>query len=144
MTQLLINLAPNLAPNLVHFSHSWPPNGINVFLSLIALCMLLSHVTLMYWYRQVRSHFLDLQLLKDVWLVCCYCWSPFTQYVSLNNAFPYSPHLSNQGDLEPKFRTMIYYNAFALFMLCICANIYIYTDLARPEPTPQPNATYTS
>ena len=88
MTHVLIlcvsnDPCPNLVPNLVHFSHSWPPNGINVFLSLIALCMLLSHVTLMYWYRQVRSHFLDLQLLKDVWLVCCYCWSPFTQYVSL-------------------------------------------------------------
>jgi len=63
----------------------WPPNGINVFLSLVGLLMLLSHVTLMYWYRQ--------------------------------------------GDLEPKFRTMIYYNAFALFMLCICTNIYIYTDV---------------
>ena len=77
----------------------WPPNGVNLFLSLIALGMLLSHATLMYWYRQ--------------------------------------------GDLEPKFRKMIYYNAFALFMLCICANIYIYSDVALPRPTPT-NVTATS
>lgn len=69
----------------------WPPNGIHVFLSLIALAMLFSHVTLMYWYRQ--------------------------------------------GDLEPKFRTMIYYNAFALFMLCICGNIFIYSDIIHSKPT---------
>ncbi|XP_074646332.1 transmembrane protein 243-like [Tubulanus polymorphus] len=31
-----------------------------------------------------------------------------------------------QGDLEPKFRNLIYYNAFTILILCICANLYIH------------------
>ena len=52
---VMVRTPPGLLDYFSDFclSGSWPPNGINVFLSLIALCMLLSHVTLMYWYRQV-------------------------------------------------------------------------------------------
>ncbi|XP_067683401.1 transmembrane protein 243-like [Haliotis asinina] len=31
-----------------------------------------------------------------------------------------------QGDLEPRFRSMIYYNAFSIILLCVCGNLYIY------------------
>ncbi|XP_064606258.1 transmembrane protein 243-like [Liolophura sinensis] len=31
-----------------------------------------------------------------------------------------------QGDLEPKFRTMIFYNAFTIVLLCVCGNLYIH------------------
>ncbi|XP_067861133.1 transmembrane protein 243b isoform X2 [Heptranchias perlo] len=31
-----------------------------------------------------------------------------------------------QGDLEPKFRNLIYYNLFSILMLCICANLYFH------------------
>ena len=31
-----------------------------------------------------------------------------------------------QGDLEPKFRKMIIYNAFSIILLCICGNLYIH------------------
>ncbi|XP_041350119.1 transmembrane protein 243-like [Gigantopelta aegis] len=31
-----------------------------------------------------------------------------------------------QGDLEPRFRTMIFYNAFTIILLCVCGNLYIY------------------
>ncbi|XP_047683836.1 transmembrane protein 243 isoform X2 [Prionailurus viverrinus] len=31
-----------------------------------------------------------------------------------------------QGDLEPKFRNLIYYILFSLIMLCICANLYFH------------------
>uniref|UniRef100_UPI00398F1466 transmembrane protein 243b isoform X2 n=1 Tax=Pristiophorus japonicus TaxID=55135 RepID=UPI00398F1466 len=31
-----------------------------------------------------------------------------------------------QGDLEPKFRNLIYYNLFCILMLCICANLYFH------------------
>ncbi|BFZ10741.1 hypothetical protein BsWGS_13780 [Bradybaena similaris] len=30
-----------------------------------------------------------------------------------------------QGDLDPKFRRMIFYNAFTLVLLCIAGNLYI-------------------
>ncbi|XP_062928726.1 transmembrane protein 243b [Mobula hypostoma] len=31
-----------------------------------------------------------------------------------------------QGDLEPKFRNLIYYNLFSTILLCICANLYFH------------------
>ncbi|XP_053572477.1 transmembrane protein 243 [Bombina bombina] len=31
-----------------------------------------------------------------------------------------------QGDLEPKFRKLIYYILFSIVMLCICANLYFH------------------
>lgn len=31
-----------------------------------------------------------------------------------------------QGDLEPKFRNMIFYNAFVIILLCVCGNLYIH------------------
>ena len=31
-----------------------------------------------------------------------------------------------QGDLEPKFLRMIFYNAFTMILLCICGNLYIH------------------
>ncbi|KAF6023410.1 TMEM243 [Bugula neritina] len=54
----------------------------NVYFALCVLFILISHLILIYWYRQ--------------------------------------------GDLEPKFRNLIYYNAFTMLLLCICANIYIF------------------
>ncbi|XP_064175717.1 transmembrane protein 243 [Anguilla rostrata] len=35
-----------------------------------------------------------------------------------------------QGDLEPKFRNLIYYILFSIAMLCICANLYFH-DVGR-------------
>nr|XP_010343229.1 transmembrane protein 243 isoform X1 [Saimiri boliviensis boliviensis] len=35
-----------------------------------------------------------------------------------------------QGDLEPKFRKLIYYIIFSIVMLCICANLYFH-DVGR-------------
>ncbi|XP_031235866.1 transmembrane protein 243 isoform X1 [Mastomys coucha] len=35
-----------------------------------------------------------------------------------------------QGDLEPKFRNLIYYILFSIIMLCICANLYFH-DVGR-------------
>ncbi|OXB58554.1 hypothetical protein ASZ78_007093 [Callipepla squamata] len=31
-----------------------------------------------------------------------------------------------QGDLEPKFRSLIYYILFSIIMLCVCANLYFH------------------
>ncbi|KAL5014178.1 hypothetical protein ScPMuIL_008448 [Solemya velum] len=31
-----------------------------------------------------------------------------------------------QGDLEPRFRRMIFYNAFTVILLCVCGNLYIH------------------
>lgn len=33
-----------------------------------------------------------------------------------------------QGDLEPKFRQLIFYNSFTILLLCICANLIFHTD----------------
>lgn len=35
-------------------------------------------------------------------------------------------HWYRQGDVEPKFRTLIYMNAFIIILLCVCANLYIH------------------
>ncbi|XP_014674140.1 PREDICTED: transmembrane protein 243-like [Priapulus caudatus] len=31
-----------------------------------------------------------------------------------------------QGDLDPKFRLMIYYNTLCVLLICICANCYFH------------------
>ncbi|XP_077983545.1 transmembrane protein 243-like [Glandiceps talaboti] len=31
-----------------------------------------------------------------------------------------------QGDVDPKFRTLIFYNAFTIILLCVCANLYFH------------------
>lgn len=31
-----------------------------------------------------------------------------------------------QGDVDPKFKRLIYYNALCITLLCICANIYFH------------------
>ncbi|KAI8501848.1 transmembrane protein 243-like [Branchiostoma floridae x Branchiostoma belcheri] len=31
-----------------------------------------------------------------------------------------------KGDIDPKFRTLIYYNAFVILVLCVCANLYFH------------------
>lgn len=31
-----------------------------------------------------------------------------------------------QGDLEPKFRNLIYYKLASIVLLCLCANLYFH------------------
>lgn len=31
-----------------------------------------------------------------------------------------------QGDVDPKFKKMIYFNSFTTILLCICANVYFH------------------
>ncbi|XP_070559778.1 transmembrane protein 243-like [Ptychodera flava] len=31
-----------------------------------------------------------------------------------------------QGDVAPKFRTLIFYNVFTIILLCVCANLYFH------------------
>ncbi|XP_005089922.1 transmembrane protein 243 [Aplysia californica] len=38
-----------------------------------------------------------------------------------------------QGDLEPRFRSMILYNAFNIVMLCVVGNLYIHGVDTRRE-----------
>lgn len=50
-----------------------------------------------------------------------------------------------RGELEPKFRTMIYYNAIVTILLCIVANMYflevgIHGPTSLSGPTKAPNA----
>ncbi|KAF0293463.1 Transmembrane protein 243 [Amphibalanus amphitrite] len=35
-----------------------------------------------------------------------------------------------QGDLDPKFRVLIFFNAFCIVLLCVCANLYFHL----PDP----------
>ncbi|XP_058960418.2 transmembrane protein 243-like [Pocillopora verrucosa] len=35
-----------------------------------------------------------------------------------------------QGDVDPKFRKLIYFNSFTTILLCICANVYYYNTTA--------------
>ena len=35
-----------------------------------------------------------------------------------------------QGDLDPKFRVLIFFNAFSIVLLCVCANLYFHL----PDP----------
>lgn len=63
------------------FPH-WPPNAINIFFAVVMLLIALSHLLLIYWYRQ--------------------------------------------GDLDPKFLRMIFFNTFTMILLCVCGNLYIH------------------
>ncbi|KAG5261460.1 hypothetical protein AALO_G00284490 [Alosa alosa] len=38
-----------------------------------------------------------------------------------------------QGDLEPKFRKLIYYMLISIALLCVCANLYFH-DVGRGQP----------
>uniref|UniRef100_A0A8C1Y5D4 Transmembrane protein 243, mitochondrial b n=1 Tax=Cyprinus carpio TaxID=7962 RepID=A0A8C1Y5D4_CYPCA len=41
-------------------------------------------------------------------------------------------HWYRQGDLEPKFRNLIYYMLCSIVLLCICANLYFH-DVGRDK-----------
>ncbi|KAL4227145.1 hypothetical protein ACF0H5_015118 [Mactra antiquata] len=60
----------------------WPPNGINIFFAVAMSFIGVSHLIVIYWYRQ--------------------------------------------GDLEPKFLRLIFYNAFTMILLCVVGNLYIH------------------
>merc|ERR1712002_653735 len=64
------------------FVHPRPPQVKNIYFAIVITLICISHLILIYWYRQ--------------------------------------------GDLEPKFRKLIYFNAINIILLCICANIYIF------------------
>ncbi|KAK2571249.1 Transmembrane protein 243 [Acropora cervicornis] len=39
-----------------------------------------------------------------------------------------------QGDVDPKFKKMIYFNSFTTVLLCVCANIYFhFNDCLRQK-----------
>ncbi|GFR04961.1 transmembrane protein 243 [Trichonephila clavata] len=61
-----------------------PPRGLNIYFIICLSLVSLSHVLLIYWYRQ--------------------------------------------GDLDPKFRLLIYYNAFTMVLLSICALSFFFTE----------------
>ncbi|KAK3103272.1 hypothetical protein FSP39_018029 [Pinctada imbricata] len=39
-----------------------------------------------------------------------------------------------QGDLDPKFKKMIIYNAFTIILLCVCGNLYIHNIGFKAKP----------
>lgn len=59
-----------------------PPRGLDVFFAICIIFVSISHLILIYWYRQ--------------------------------------------GDIDPKFRYLIYYNAFTILLLCICSLSYCF------------------
>lgn len=38
-----------------------------------------------------------------------------------------------QGDVDPKFRKLIYFNSFTTILLCICANIYFHKKFKEDD-----------
>lgn len=64
------------------FPQGQPLNAINIFFAVVMLLVALSHLLLIYWYRQ--------------------------------------------GDLDPKFLRMIFFNTFTMILLCVCGNLYIH------------------
>lgn len=83
---------------------------------------------------------------RILWLSEISCWRPMgfhveaiatisqmhTMSTTQTNDFGLTPHINftlqaywyRRGELEPKFRTMIYYNAAVTFLLCVTANLY--------------------
>ncbi|XP_064399970.1 transmembrane protein 243-like [Halichondria panicea] len=41
-----------------------------------------------------------------------------------------------RGELEPKFRRLIYYNAIVTILLCVCGNLYFFQLGFEPYPQP--------
>ncbi|KAG7161799.1 Transmembrane protein 243-like [Homarus americanus] len=36
-----------------------------------------------------------------------------------------------QGDLDPKFKKLIYFNTLCIILICICGNIFFHTSTAK-------------
>ncbi|XP_076331341.1 transmembrane protein 243-like [Tachypleus tridentatus] len=62
-----------------------PLKGVNIYFSICICFVCISHIILIFWYRQ--------------------------------------------GDVDPKFRYLIYFNAISIFLLCVCGNIYFFRNL---------------
>ncbi|CAL1266064.1 unnamed protein product [Larinioides sclopetarius] len=73
-----------VATLLAAFFAKSPVHGLNVYFVFCLTLIFLSHVLLIYWYRQ--------------------------------------------GDLDPKFRLLIYYNAFTMVLLSTCALSFFFTE----------------
>lgn len=57
-------------------------------------------------YHRTREHSINL-----LWPLCC---------------FSLQIYWYRQGDVDPKFKKMIYFNSFTTILLCVCANIYFH------------------
>lgn len=57
-------------------------------------------------YHRTREHSINL-----LWPLCC---------------FSLQIYWYRQGDVDPKFKKMIYFNSFTTVLLCVCANIYFH------------------
>ena len=51
------------------------------------------------------------------------CYIPHLNYLLSFQIYWY-----RQGDLEPKFRQLIFYNSFTILLLCICANLIFHDN----------------
>ncbi|XP_076363704.1 transmembrane protein 243-like isoform X1 [Tachypleus tridentatus] len=57
----------------------------------------------------------------NVYFSICICLVGFSHLVLI--------YWYRQGDVDPKFRFLIYFNAFTIFLLCICANVSFFRKL---------------
>lgn len=54
------------------------------------------------------------------------------QFLIKIHLFLFQIYWYRQGDLEPKFRNLIYYMLGSIVLLCICANLYFH-DVGRDK-----------
>ncbi|CAG04181.1 unnamed protein product, partial [Tetraodon nigroviridis] len=91
---------------------SLPPQPLNIF---FAVCILLacgSTIVLVTAFTGVILSCGSAVVLATAFIQCC---SP-----------PLQIFWYRQGDLEPKFRNLIYYMLASIVLLCLCANLYFH------------------
>lgn len=92
-----------------------------MYIEVLSLVQIMMHQINIVYSMHQQFQCLTLSLL----FICCMIVKRI-QTVDILQIFWY-----RQGDLEPKFRRMIIYNAFTIILLCVCGNLYFHNILRK-------------
>lgn len=89
--------------------------ALNIVISVVAVLIVLSTLLSAVFYQSSSlSRVLNVSLALVVLMVCGGNIMLVWWY--------------RQGDVDPKFRKLIYFNAITIILLCVCADFYIFKD----------------
>lgn len=79
------------------------------------------------WIHHHAGKALEIHVHQDpLSLYLCSCTTVATAFVTCWWSQPLQIVWYRQGDLEPKFRNLIYYMLVSIVLLCLCANLYFH------------------
>ncbi len=71
-----------------------------------------------------------------MWVVLVVCSHTPTHTHTHTHIHTSQAYWYRRGELEPKFRRLIYYNAIVTILLCVCGNLYFFQLGFEPYPQP--------